>query len=700
MGKPNANPQRRLPVQQLTVLAIARFAEPVALTSVFPYLPEMIESFNIPKKDIAKWAGFLSAVFSLSQCVTGIFWGRLSDKIGRKPTILAGISTTMIASLLFGFSQSLPWAICARALGGVANGNVGTIRTTVAELVPYKELQPKAFSVMPLVWTIGSIFGPTLGGALANPAPRYRLFDNWFFRKYPFALPNLVAAVFFFVGLSSGLLFLKETLDTKKDRKDYGRIVGKKLVRVFKGGMKPQRPRWRSSELDEAAPLRSASYDSNSSTLNSYSTFTDKKTTKAKKQAPPSYREVFSEQSSINLLTYALLALHSVAYDQLLPVFMHLPVQPIDSPDVKLPFKFAGGFGIDSERIGTLFTLYGVAGMIIQFGIFPPVARRYGVLNCFKACSVLFPIAYCLTPFAALMPTTSTKEAYMFGVMMLKCFAAIFSFPCSTILLTNSAGSLRLLGTLNGVAVSLGAIGRGSGPTIGGLSFSIGIDKGYIILPWFVLAMFAILGAIPIWWLKELDGFGVAKDSDSENSNDSSDQDEDDEYDSYSSSASDDEFDDGEITPPNASRSPTNGKMPQSSLANADRMLRKSKSLHPHFSPGSFIDEKQDHPAATLADPEKEAPPSDSEIPSRKPHEQPNHHHHHHHHHHHGSEHRLRHSASFDSVRGIRRIESPLGIRDPVGPGNASDYSTKIGLSNGFGQRTEGFGAGGTSYQA
>ena len=171
----------------------------------------MIESFNVPKNQVAKWAGLLSAAFSLSQCITGIIWGRASDRFGRKPVSMGGLLCTMTATLLFGFSRSLPMAIAARSFAGASNGNVGIIRTTVAELVPYKNLQPRAFSIMPLIWTIGSIFGPSFGGALANPAAKYpELFGNsTFFKTYPFALPNMVACVFFLVGLSTGILFLR-----------------------------------------------------------------------------------------------------------------------------------------------------------------------------------------------------------------------------------------------------------------------------------------------------------------------------------------------------------------------------------------------------------------------------------------------------------------------------------------------------------
>ena len=117
----------------------------------------------------------------------------------------------MSACVLFGFSRSLPWAITARSIAGASSGTVGIIRTTVAEMVPEKALQPRAFSVMPLVWSVGAIIGPVFGGALANPARSLpQVFGgSAFFREFPFALPNLVAAFLFLVGLTCGFLFLK-----------------------------------------------------------------------------------------------------------------------------------------------------------------------------------------------------------------------------------------------------------------------------------------------------------------------------------------------------------------------------------------------------------------------------------------------------------------------------------------------------------
>ncbi|KAI4285021.1 MAG: hypothetical protein L6R38_000973 [Xanthoria sp. 2 TBL-2021] len=500
----------KLPVQQLVILALCRLADPISFSSVFPYLPEMIESFNVPKDEVGRWAGITSAVFSLSQAATGIFWGRASDRYGRKPVILTAMICVMSTGLLFGFSRNLGMAIVARSLAGASNGNVGILRTTVAEIVPWKELQPRAFSVMPLMWTIGSIFGPGFGGALANPAARYpQVFGNDFFRKFPYALPNIVASLFFLVGLTAGTLFLKESLESKRHRRDCGRAVGKSIVRIFK--KKPRKSHPPSDDEQSTYFLghsRGSFASSNGDDLEARQ--------KPILQEAPTYREVFSRQSNINLLTYTLLALHSVAYDQLLPVFMHHPPQHgrSSNSNVSLPFKFSGGFGIDSDRIGVIFTLYGVAGTMIQFLVFPPLARYYGVLNSLKVVTIIFPLVYVATPFTALLPSPLAQQIVMFVIMLVKCFATIFAFPCTTILLTNSAVSLRILGTLNGVATSVSAIGRATGPALSGVMFETGSKKGWAILPWWVLAGFAVLGAIPVWWLVEMEGFGASENTD------------------------------------------------------------------------------------------------------------------------------------------------------------------------------------------
>jgi MFS family permease len=260
-------------------------------------------------------------------------------------------------------------------------GIVGIIRTMVAELVPEKELQPRAFSIMPLVWSIGAVFGPAFGGFFANPADRFPAVfgKSTFFKEYPYALPNIVAAVFFLISMTTATLFLKETLEGRREHMDWGLLMGKRLTRPFRRGRHQPRPVRRRSFVDGEAtapllPTRRSGHAQSSSP-----------------PGPPSLSKVFSSQTTINLIAYTFLALHSVSYDQVLPVFLNHPVQPHTPDNTQLPFRFSGGFGLSADKIGTIFTIYGVACGLIQFIVFPPLCTWLGVLNCYKACCEFLP---------------------------------------------------------------------------------------------------------------------------------------------------------------------------------------------------------------------------------------------------------------------------------------------------------------------
>jgi len=497
----NGSPPK-LPVQQLTILAVARFSEPLALTSVFPYLPEMMESFGVDKDDVAWWAGVTSAVFSLAQSACAVAWGRASDRFGRKPIIVIGLLNALFTFIIWGMATSLPMAIFVRALQGGASGNVGIIRTMVAEMVPEKELQPQAFSLMPLVWSIGSVFGPAFGGFFANPVRQFPgIFgDSVFFKRFPFALPNFVLACFFAISASTAILFLKETLETKRHSRDWGRVLGKRLLH-FVGLQKHHHHHHKHQNGDDETGA--LLYQVNSHASGNYAPGDELKPITP---SPPTWREVFLPQTKLTLLCYTFLALHSVSYDQVLQVFLHYPVQVPDETNTSLPFKFSGGFGLNSGRIGAIFAIYGVACGLIQFLLFPPLCHRLGVLNCFKACSLAFPIVYFITPYTALLASQEARFASLMCIMIVKAASVIVGFPCVTILFTNSAPNLRILGTLNGFATSFSGLGRAFGPAATGAAFTWGVGHGYVITPWWLLSFIAALGAVPVWWIVEGDG--------------------------------------------------------------------------------------------------------------------------------------------------------------------------------------------------
>lgn len=270
-----------------------------------------MESFGIPKNDIARWAGIASSSFSICQAFTGLFWGAASDRYGRKPIILFGLFNTMWTMLLWGFSVNLPMAIAARALGGLSNGNVGILRTTVAELCPWKELQPRAFSVMPLVWTVGATFGPTLGGALANPLgvdpqkPR----GTAFLERFPYVLPNIVAAAFFTTGIVVGWLFLQETLESKKHAPDLGLRTGARLTSFVRKLLHlPNNEKGQHSENEPLLGRQKA--------LDTEAAASPRATNQSAKEKSPTIRDALTFQTSMNLIVYTLLAMYCQAYDQ------------------------------------------------------------------------------------------------------------------------------------------------------------------------------------------------------------------------------------------------------------------------------------------------------------------------------------------------------------------------------------------------
>lgn len=119
-------------------------AEPIALTSIFPYSWVMVKDFHMASgSDASFYAGILISAFSLAEALTGMLWGSLSDRLGRKPILLFGCFGTMLSLLLVGFAPNFWVALLGRALGGALNGNIGVIQTMVGELVKRPEHERK-----------------------------------------------------------------------------------------------------------------------------------------------------------------------------------------------------------------------------------------------------------------------------------------------------------------------------------------------------------------------------------------------------------------------------------------------------------------------------------------------------------------------------------------------------------------------------
>lgn len=133
---------RDFPVRQMVIICLIRFSEPLAFTSIFPYIYFMIRDFQISptEQEISKYSGYIASSFAFCQFLFAVKWGKLLDKIGRKSILLMGLFGTSLSLLLFGFSQNYYWALLARSLAGVLNGNVAVLRTMIGEIATEKDI--------------------------------------------------------------------------------------------------------------------------------------------------------------------------------------------------------------------------------------------------------------------------------------------------------------------------------------------------------------------------------------------------------------------------------------------------------------------------------------------------------------------------------------------------------------------------------
>jgi hypothetical protein len=182
---------------------------------------------------------------------------------------------------------------------------------------------------------------------------------------------------------------------------------------------------------------------------------------------------------------------HTIALEQLLPILFS---SEESHTRPHLPFKFMGGFNLSTKTIGFILSGQGFLQMIAQIFLFPMINRRLGSLTTFRVVIMAYPLLYLFIPYLALVPS-SMRGFCIFMVLVWKVTAQALSYPSQAMMLTNSAPSKKVLGTLNGFAASAASLARAFGPTIAGLVHSIGLSHGYSGFSWWSCALVATIGA-------------------------------------------------------------------------------------------------------------------------------------------------------------------------------------------------------------
>lgn len=387
-----------------------------------------------------------------------------------------------------------------------------------------------------------------MGGFLAQPAKFYphTFAKDGIFGRYPYLLPNLVAAIGILAAIVQGMFLLEETL-VKEEKEENGSVYpdhhdersrllpphgqphsgapnsyGGRQVRGSMVGSIRERGsiasftrerlasmsvagsirqiRKRASFMEEGMPsivdqrfdIRRESFG----TMHSIRIQPHRILPTRGPPAPP--RKTFNKTVTMMILSMALFAFHQMAYISILPVYI------TDDP-VYPGLDFKGGLGRDLHEVGIFLAVNGFITLFVQGFIFPIFVEWVGVWNSFFWMIVLYPITYIIVPFVSGLPTEF--EAYgLYLSLLFQAFFGIIVFPCALILMKNAIPSPLVLGRVNGVAMSAACLSRTISSPMVGLVYSLGGSAA----AWFGLAIVAFIGIIQLIWVPKEDVGPVA----------------------------------------------------------------------------------------------------------------------------------------------------------------------------------------------
>jgi len=159
---------RKIPAKLFTLMATA-FVDMVGLLMIIPLLPFYVKTLGGSGIDvlgihfgIGIIIGFIVSAFTVAQLLSAPMWGRFSDRVGRRPTLLIALGASAIAYLIFGFAHSLLVLFLSRIVQGAGGGTVGVIQAYVADSTDPKD-RARALGWLSATTNLGVALGPVLG---------------------------------------------------------------------------------------------------------------------------------------------------------------------------------------------------------------------------------------------------------------------------------------------------------------------------------------------------------------------------------------------------------------------------------------------------------------------------------------------------------------------------------------------------------
>lgn len=190
---------------QLAIIFFTVFLYLVGFGVVIPIVPLLAQNFGASPFQV----GLLLSVYSLMQFLFAPFWGRLSDRLGRRPILLFCLLGECLAYIGFGLARSLEGLFIARMFAGFFGASISTASAYISDITP-PEQRSRGMALIGAAFGLGFLVGPALGGGLAwwgahiSSEPH---FDTSF---AAFWVSGLCLANFLF-----GLRYLKESITEK-----------------------------------------------------------------------------------------------------------------------------------------------------------------------------------------------------------------------------------------------------------------------------------------------------------------------------------------------------------------------------------------------------------------------------------------------------------------------------------------------------
>ncbi len=530
---------------QLAILAGSRFVDFFQMAALQTYMVHQLKSFDptLPDVTISHQAGVLQGAFTAAQIVTSILWGRTADQptVGRKMVLNIGLVGTGIGCIGVGFSKTYGQAVFWRLMSGAINGTVGSARTMVAECTP-KPWHPRAFLLLPAAFNVANVLGPILSGMLVNPVYG---FPMWFgpggtfggadgvgwMRAYPYALANLISATLLVGEAIIVHFFLEETLKGKRPM-EISRFDPVYLVRTAYAHVANARSRgYRLIQETQRQGL--LSNQEQSIEMDGLAVTGDKNEPRPVQILP--FRRIWTPNVLWTLLSIAIFDFHMGAFANLWILFLATPREFIPgvsdaTPDalplpikdeqlaVRSAFKFASGLAFPPPTIGFAMAIIGFIGVALQFLLYPWANGRFGLMRCFRGSLFLFPAAYYLAPYIALLPSASPPPSPASGsavwlgisfVLLLQVSARTFALPASIILLNNSSPHPSVLATIHGIGQACSATFRTLGPVLGGYWYGLWTERGIVGMAWWFTGSVAAVGCVASFWVRNGSGHEI-----------------------------------------------------------------------------------------------------------------------------------------------------------------------------------------------